>query len=70
MINELTIMTSARRMFSLGFFGLRNQPGSRPGSIGTTPRQHELDGVLNACDDEPAAVRRCVERLKSTAWWV
>ena len=63
-------MTNARQTLSFLLVRLCAYLGSQPQSEQKTTYELELDGLLNACEDEAPSVRRYVGLLKRKAWWV
>ena len=63
-------MTGARQILSFTLGSLFAHWGSLSHANDKTAYERELDRLLNACDDEPPAVRRQVGILRKSAWWV
>jgi len=63
-------MTGARQMLSLTLRSLVAHWGYGRMQMTETAGERELDLLLNACEDEPPAVRRQVRMLRKRAWWV
>jgi hypothetical protein len=63
-------MTGARQILSFTLGSLFARWGSLSHANDKTAYERELDRLLNACDDEPPAVRRQVGILRKSAWWV
>jgi hypothetical protein len=62
-------MTGARQIVSFTLSSLFAHCGCRM-QMTKTAYERELDRLLNACEDEPLAVRRQVGMLRKSAWWV